>query len=76
MLRRLRGGMLRRGGLLGGRVVWEVVTVDKVVRVYQPEDGVADLMEAAVVKVDAQKPHELSAVLDEHRARTERFSVG
>ena len=32
-------------------------------------------MEAAVVKVDAQKPYELSAVLDEHRARTQRFSA-
>ena len=73
MLGRLRVGMLRSGGLLGGRVAGEVVVVDKVIRMYQPEDIVAELVEAAVVKVDAQKPYELSAVLDEHRARTQRF---
>ena len=39
------------------------------------KDGVADLVEAAVVKIDAQQADQLAAVLDKHRARTEGLSV-
>ncbi len=76
MLRRLRGGMLRRGGLLGGRVVWEVVAVDKVVRCTSRRMVSLTSWKRLSSKLTHKKPHELSAVLDEHRARTERFSVG
>ena len=60
--------VLRLHGLLGGCVNREVVVVDKIVRVNQLQNGVADLMEPAVVKVDAQQTDQLTAVFDKHRA--------
>ena len=76
MLRGIRRGMLRLHRLLGRGVDREVVVVDEIVRMDELEDGVADLVEAAVVKIDAQQPHELAAVLDEHRARADGLAVG
>ena len=54
MLRRDGCRVLRLHGLLGGRVDREVVVMDKIVRVDELENGVADLVEPAVVKIDAQ----------------------
>ena len=53
MLRGIRRGMLRLHRLLGRGVDREVVVVDEIVRMDELEDGVADLVEAAVVKIDA-----------------------
>ena len=75
MLRRDGCRVLRLHGLLGGRVDREVVVMDKIVRVDELENGVADLVEPAVVKIDAQQADQLAAVLDKHRARTDGLSV-